>query len=268
MNHHRYVHGYSERESMRLSDQAATLTDLLHHDTRYPRGSRVLEAGCGIGAQTRILAHNSPDAEIFSIDQSDESLAKATDLIEREGATNVRFQKADIFNLPYEDEYFDHIFVCFVLEHLNAPQKALSCLKRVLREGGTITVIEGDHGSCYFHPKTAEAVSAWHSLIEVQRRMGGDALIGRRVYPLLQGAGFRHPVVSPRMVYIDDRMPELQEGFIRRTIIPMVEGVSEEAMSRGIIDRESFVKGIEDLHRTATPAGTFCYTFFKGIGVR
>lgn len=60
MTENNYVHGYSERESERLADQAETLTKLLHHDTHYPAGSRVLEAGCGIGAQTGILARNSP----------------------------------------------------------------------------------------------------------------------------------------------------------------------------------------------------------------
>jgi cyclopropane fatty-acyl-phospholipid synthase-like methyltransferase len=49
----RYVHGYDAREGARLQDQAATLAELLHGDTRYPAGHRVLEAGCGVGAQTR-----------------------------------------------------------------------------------------------------------------------------------------------------------------------------------------------------------------------
>ena len=47
-----YVHGYGAREGERLLDQANALSSLLHHDTRYPPGSRVLEAGCGVGAQT------------------------------------------------------------------------------------------------------------------------------------------------------------------------------------------------------------------------
>lgn len=59
-----YVHGYSENESECLSNQARTLTDLLHQDTIYPEGYRVLEDGCGIGAQTVILAGNSPGALI------------------------------------------------------------------------------------------------------------------------------------------------------------------------------------------------------------
>jgi cyclopropane fatty-acyl-phospholipid synthase-like methyltransferase len=65
-----YVHGYSKKENTRLHDQASTLTELLHQDTLYPPGSKVLEAGCGVGAQTIILARNSPEANITSVDIS------------------------------------------------------------------------------------------------------------------------------------------------------------------------------------------------------
>jgi hypothetical protein len=57
-----YVHGYHEHEAERLGDQANTLSYLLHHDTGYPAVSRILEAGCSVGAQTVILARNSPGA--------------------------------------------------------------------------------------------------------------------------------------------------------------------------------------------------------------
>ena len=43
-----YVHGYSEEEANRLRDQARTLADLIHDDTKYSTGSRVLEVGCGV----------------------------------------------------------------------------------------------------------------------------------------------------------------------------------------------------------------------------
>ena len=86
-----YVHGYADRESNRLTDQANTLTELLHHDTVYPAGSRVLEAGCGVGAQTVILAQKSPQAEFLSIDISEESLSKARALIEAEHFENLIF---------------------------------------------------------------------------------------------------------------------------------------------------------------------------------
>ena len=64
----RYVHGYDPRENIRLQDQANTLVELLHSDMKYPAGSKVLEAGCGVGAQTVTLAQNSPGAYITSVD--------------------------------------------------------------------------------------------------------------------------------------------------------------------------------------------------------
>ena len=101
-----------------------------------------------------------------------------------------------------------------------------------LRPGGSITAIEGDHGSCYFHPEVPEALQAWRCLIDVQAHLQGDSLIGRRLYPLLRDAGFADVHVSPRMVYTDDSRPGLVEAFVRRIIIPMVEGVEQEALRR------------------------------------
>src|SRR5712664_4209404 len=72
-----YAHGYDPRENKRLLDQAGTLVDLLHSDTSYPSGSVVLEAGCGVGAQTVTLAQRSPGAGFTSIDVSTDSLAEA-----------------------------------------------------------------------------------------------------------------------------------------------------------------------------------------------
>ena len=148
-----YVHGYDPRESERLADQAGTLVELLHSDTSYPAGSTVLEAGCGVGAQTVTLAQRSPGARFTSVDVSEESLAEAERKAGEAGIENVEFRQADLFDLPFEAESFDHVFVCFVLEHLSQPVEALETLRGLLKPGGTITVIEGDHGSAYFHPE-------------------------------------------------------------------------------------------------------------------
>jgi tRNA G46 methylase TrmB len=84
-----YVHGYDPRENLRLQDQASTLVELLHSDTAYPAGSSVLEAGCGIGAQTITLAANSPEALITSIDVSEASVAEARRVVHAAGIKNV-----------------------------------------------------------------------------------------------------------------------------------------------------------------------------------
>jgi ubiquinone/menaquinone biosynthesis C-methylase UbiE len=260
-----YVHGYSDTEANRLSDQANTLSELLHSDSVFPPGSKILEAGCGTGAQTKILTGKNPDCFFTSIDVSDESLSAAKKFVKNK---NVAFMKADIFNLPFENESFDHVLVCFVLEHLDKPAEVLKSLKKVLKPGGTITVIEGDHGSAYFHPDSAEAHAAIKCLIDIQAKLKGNSLIGREIYPLLTSAGFKDCRVSPRMVYVDASKPGLVDGFIKKTFTAMVEGVKEQALSMNLIDPETWEKGIKALYRTAEPDGTFCYTFFKGIGIR
>jgi SAM-dependent methyltransferase len=262
---HEYVHGYSGVERTRLVDQANTLTDLLHSDTSYPPGSLVLEAGCGVGAQTVTLATRSGGAAILSVDISAESLAAARERTRSAGITNVVFQQADLYSLPFHPESFDHVFVCFVLEHLARPGEAIAGLIRVLKRGGTITVIEGDHGSVYFHPESPHARRAIQCLIELQARAGGDSLIGRSLYPLLDQAGLQEVEVSPRVVYVDASRPDLVDGFTRKTFTAMVEGVGDRAIASGLIDEEAWSRGIRDLYRTAEADGTFCYTFFKAV---
>jgi SAM-dependent methyltransferase len=267
MNGGEYVHGYSEREAERLGDQARTLTALLHNDTRYPAGSRVLEAGCGTGAQTLILAKNSPDAEITSVDISPDSIRRAEARVRAEGITNVTFQTGDLFSLPFAPKSFDHVFVCFVLEHLADPGQVLHVLRSLIRPGGTITVIEGDHGSAYYHPDSAEANKAIRCLIRLQREAGGNALIGRELYPLLVSAGYADVQVSPRMVYVDASRPALVDGFTRQTFTAMVEGVRDTVLERGLMTESQWNQGISDLYRTCEPDGVFCYTFFKATGI-
>jgi SAM-dependent methyltransferase len=261
-----YVHGYDTRENTRLQDQAGTLADLLHSGTFYPAGSVILEAGCGVGAQTVTLAQRSPGAEFVSIDISADSVAEARSRTDAAGLTNVQFRQADIFALPFDAESFDHVFVCFVLEHLSRPVEALRLLERLLRPGGTITVIEGDHGSAYFHPDSSAAQAAIRCLIELQRAAGGNALVGRQLYPLLVEAGLGEVHVSPRMVYVDSSKPGLVDGFTKKTFTAMIEGVRQSTLDAGMLEPEAFDAGVRDLYRTAEADGVFCYTFFKGVG--
>ncbi len=263
-----YVHGYSERESERLHDQADTLDELLHHDSVFPLNSKVLEAGCGVGAQTKIIAAKNPGCHFTSIDISESSLLQAEKLIQSLQIKNVEFQAGDIFDLHFKNESFDHIFVCFVLEHLSDPLRALHCLQPVLKPGGSMTVIEGDHGSAYFYPYSIAAQKAINCLVELQSRRGGNSLIGRTLHPLLQQAGFSDCTVSPRMVYADHNRPDLVEGFTKNTFTAMIEGVEQDALQNALISKQEWVQGIKDLYRTAEDGGVFCYTFFKGKGIK
>src|SRR5688572_7951865 len=260
-----YIHGYDAQENERLLAQARSVLSLLHDDLRYPAGSRVLEVGCGTGAQTVTLARNSPDARFVSFDRSEVSLERPRERVRAAGVTNVELRREDLFSLPFAPGSFDHAFVCFVLEHLPHPVAALTEVRRFVRPGGTITVFEGDHGSAYFHPDSDVARRAIWCQEELQRLMGGNANIGRQLYPLLQQAGYAQVRVEPKLVYVDASRPHLVDDFIRKTFTWMVQAVRAPAIDARLIQPEAFDAGIAALLRTAEDDGVFCYTFFKGV---
>lgn len=261
-----YVHGYSEREAQRLYEQAEILEAILHADTCYPAGSKVLEAGCGVGAQSRLLLKRSPDAVFTCIDISEKSLATAQRLKEKPGFEQITFRQENIHRLSFPDETFDHAFVCFVLEHLDDPVAALVELKRVLKPSGTLTIIEGDHGSCFWHPETPASVAAWNGLIAAQRGIGHDPNIGRRLTPLITEAGFELQSCRPAWLYADRLNPSLREGMVDHIIVPMVRSSEEQILKDNLVQSDVYRQGIADLSRVdEIEDGTFFYTWFKAV---
>lgn len=261
-----YVHGYSERETQRLYEQAEILEAILHEGTAYAPGRHILEAGCGVGAQTRLLTKRSPGALFTSIDISEDSLAAAARLKQQPGFENVTFRRADIMNLPFPDESFDHVFICFVLEHLDQPVKALHQLKKVLKTNGTLTVIEGDHGSCFWHPHTAQSQAAWNGLIVAQQANGHDPNIGRRLTPLLTDAGFQIESCRPAWLYADRLNKPLRDGMVDHIIVPMVQSAEKQILAEDLVPQTVYQQGISDLKRVdEIEEGTFFYTWFKAL---
>lgn len=61
-------------------------------------------------------------------------------------------------------------------------------------------------------------------------------------------------------------MPEMVEGFTKKTFAAMIEGVRDSAIAAGLIEQAEFDEGVRDLYRTAGPDGVFCYAFFKAVG--
>ncbi len=261
-----YVHGYSQRETQRLYEQAEILEEILHMGTEFPPGSKVLEAGCGVGGQTRLLVKRSPEADYTCIDISEKSLATAKRLKEQAGFDNVTFQQEDIHNLSFTDETFDHVFVCFVLEHLDDPVAALTELKRVLKPSGTITVIEGDHGSAFWHPETPQSLAAWNGLIIAQRAHGHEPNIGRSLHPLITEAGFEVQSCEPAWLYADKLKPALREGMVNHIIVPMVQSAEKQILDDDLVPKAAYRQGIADLSRVdEIEEGTFFYTWFKAV---
>lgn len=262
----RYVHGYSDRETQRLLEQSLILEDLLHGGTRFAPGSRVLEVGCGVGAQTSILARRNPGIHLTSIDISEESVEKATALVSELGVKNVTVKQADLFDHGFEKASFDHIFICFVLEHIKEPVKALEITKELLTKGGSLTLIEGDHGSGFWSPESLPSRLVWKGLIDSQYYLGHDPNIGRKLYPLLMESGFEPEYVEPRAVYADRSDPVLLDGVVNKIIVPMVYSAEQQVLEEKLLDYATWERGLKDLSAVSSDTeGTFFYTWFKGL---
>ena len=264
-----YVHGYSKRETQRLQEQSLILEELLHAGTSYPAGSRVLEVGCGVGAQTLILLRRNPGIHLTSLDMSAESLQKARENVEEMGYDNVEFRHEDILDHRLEPGSFDHLFICFVLEHMEQPVGALAHMMKLLRAGGTITLIEGDHSSGKWTPETEASRAAWNGLVISQQMLGHDPDIGRRLHVLMPDAGIHQPRVEPREVSPDQSNPKLLDGVVNQIITPMVCSAEKEVLAKRLVEPDIWKSGLRDLSQVAnSPDGTFFYSWFKGEGFR
>lgn len=99
------------------------------------RGQLVLEAGCGAGRFTRILAESG--ARLVSFDYS-----SAVDVALENNARfpNVVFAQCDIFDMPFREGAFDFVFCHGVLQHTPDPEAAFHRLVRMLAPGGRISI--------------------------------------------------------------------------------------------------------------------------------
>jgi SAM-dependent methyltransferase len=263
-----YIHGYSAEESVRLTRQANILSGFIHAHAIFAPASRVLEAGCGVGAQTIQLAERNPEVRFVSIDRSEESLAIAKSRVEALGLSNVEFRQADIRGLPFADAEFDAAFLCFVLEHLAAPERALQDMRRVLKPGARLHAFEGDHGSVIAWPDDPAIAPMVAAISKLQALEGGDAYLGRRLCPLLSGAGFQNVKVEPCVAYADATRPNWAEEFTRATITEVFRSQRDGVLARGLLGEREWQAGMDGIHRAAEGDATFSYTFYRASGYR
>jgi SAM-dependent methyltransferase len=102
---------------------------------QWVEGKRVLDAGCGVGYGSRMLAQRRPDS-LAAVDISEEALAEARGLL----GDDFELQRADIRDLPFDSESFD-VVVCFeVIEHVERQAEAIAEFKRVLRRDGMLLI--------------------------------------------------------------------------------------------------------------------------------
>ncbi|KAM3108689.1 class I SAM-dependent methyltransferase [Phormidesmis sp. 146-33] len=111
---------------------------LKHQAAIDPKGKVILDAGCGTGFASLILAEANPGAKIVGIDLSEESIRLAKQRLQFHGFDQAEFHVLKIEDLPTLGLEFDYINCDEVLYLLPDPEVALRAMKSVLKPEGII----------------------------------------------------------------------------------------------------------------------------------
>lgn len=143
-------------------------------------GQRVLDLGCGTGLLTRMVKQSAPEAHVTGLDGDEEVLAIARD---KSRGTNIQWDHALAFNMPYQDNSFDVVVSSFVTHHLTSADKlrAFQEVRRVLRPDGWFHIVD-------FGPPFNLLTRAQASVMK-NLELTADNFAGR-ILPMLTEAGF------------------------------------------------------------------------------
>jgi ubiquinone/menaquinone biosynthesis C-methylase UbiE len=112
----------------------------------FRAGMRVLEVGCGSGSYTTFVARAvGPEGEVYALDIQPQMLAQIQaklDRPENRDITNIRLVEHSAYDLPFEDDSFDLVYMITVLQEIPDRLQALREIRRVLKPEGCLAVTE------------------------------------------------------------------------------------------------------------------------------
>ena len=116
---------------------------------KLPKGSRILDVGCGIGGSSRILA-NYYGFNVTGITISPEQVRRAIELTPKDCKCN--FKVMDALDLKFEDGEFDGIWSVEAGAHMNNKTKFADQMLRTLRPGGYLALADWNSRDLTKHP--------------------------------------------------------------------------------------------------------------------
>ena len=260
-----YLHGFSEKEQDRLQRQALQIEHQVHDRLPFRRSHKLLEVGCGVGAQTEILLRYFPKLHVTGVDRSAENLEKARENLARAPGLENRFAlvESPAEKLPFAAESFDSSFLSWVLEHVRDPLLVLSEVRRCLRPGSPIVVTEVQNASFFVDPYSPQTLAYWMAFNDYQLEIGGDPFVGAKLGNLLQAVGYHDVTTEVKTFHLDNRRPGEREEFLEFWTELLLSG-APGLQKAGKISAE-VVEGMEiELERLGRdPNAVFFYSFVQ-----
>ena len=150
-----HIHlGFYEKPRIKKDFRKAKV-DFVHELVRWsgldklPKGSRVLDLGCGIGGSSRILS-DYYGFDVIGISISQEQIKRANELtVNKEFC---RFEVMNALDLKYEKGSFDGVWSVEAGTHMLDKQTFADEMLRVLRPGGILAVADCNQRDLSNHP--------------------------------------------------------------------------------------------------------------------
>ena len=260
-----YLHGFTEAEQDRLRRQARFLEYKVHDQLPFRRCRRLIEVGCGVGAQTEILLRHFPELRVTGIDASPANLESAKRHLEGLGWTKGRFElvQRDAQRLDFAADSFDGAFLCWILEHVAQPMQVLSEVRRVLRPGSPVVVNEVQNATFFVDPYSPNTMAYWLAFNDHQLELGGDPFIGAKLGNLLQAVGYRDITTKVRNFHLDSRHAGERAEFLAYWTELLLSG-APGLIAAGKVKSETVEAMTEELKEVAhNPNAVFFYSFVQ-----
>ncbi|MEX1189778.1 MAG: class I SAM-dependent methyltransferase [Bacteroidia bacterium] len=257
-----YLHGYTQEEYQRLIHQAEFLKGNIYNNLDLPQEGLLLELGCGVGAQTRIILELYPKLNILAVDRSPEAIETAKAGISEELKNRVEFICSDLSDFV-SPQPADAAFYCWMLEHATDPLALLKQAKLSLKPGAKVFLTEVQNNTLQVFPRNANLEEYWNAYNEMQIKYNGDPFIGVKLPGLLQQAGYKSISIEPRMfIYNTHDKRALEE--ICNYWWRLLNSASNELIEQGFINeftKSETKKHLLNLHSQEN--GLFSFTFLQ-----
>jgi ubiquinone/menaquinone biosynthesis C-methylase UbiE len=248
----RYIHGYEEWTRQWMAQRTAA-RDLDFVIPYLKPGMSIIDCGCGPGSITADLAALVAPGAVVGIDIEPRQLEAAERLAQDRGLTNITFQQASIYQIPFPDATFDVAVAHFVLEHVSDPLRGLREMRRVLRSGGVAAIKDPYYPAFTFRPQTPELRLFGELSAKVRKHNGASDSYAPDLRTYLLEAGFQRtqaqgalintagegdgPRVLPMMLTNQLREPAfrdavLQQGWATESELDAISAAAPELASR------------------------------------
>jgi ubiquinone/menaquinone biosynthesis C-methylase UbiE len=164
------------------------------------RGSFVVDAGCGPGLWTPLLAQAiGSTGRILGVDISPEALVTAQRRSARSYRQQVQYKRASLEQLPIEYGSADTIFSANVSQYLSDPITTFAAMGRYLAPGGHLVIKDIDFGTMHFHgvnpalqTRVFQAREKWEQERVKQGYTFEDSWVGSKLANYLRAAGYEN----------------------------------------------------------------------------